>query len=56
MNTVLTDIIKHMTPDRAFEDFYSNLLSIMTKILDHVHNYNLLFSLVSSEFHFLLVN
>lgn len=47
MNTVLTDIIKHMTPDRAFEDFYPNLLSIMAKVLDHVHNYTLLFSLVS---------
>ena len=46
MNTVLADIIKHLTPDRAFEDFYNNLLTVMTKILDHVHNYTLLFSLV----------
>ncbi|KAF6031522.1 C16orf62 [Bugula neritina] len=45
MNTVLSDIIKHLLPDRAFEEFYPNLLTIMAKILDHVHNYALLFSL-----------
>jgi len=46
MNTVLADIIKHMTPDRAFEDFYPNLLMIVRKIMEHVHNFSLLFSLV----------
>jgi len=49
MNTVLSDIIKHLLPDRAFEEFYPNLLTIMAKILDHVHNYALLFSLVGKE-------
>lgn len=27
MNTILADIIKHMTPDRAFEDAYPQVSS-----------------------------
>lgn len=36
-----------MTPDRAFEDFYPQLQSVVAKILVHVHDFSLLFSLVS---------
>ncbi|KAK3583633.1 hypothetical protein CHS0354_039460 [Potamilus streckersoni] len=45
INTILNDIIKHMTPDRAFEDFYPQLQSIVSKILSHVHDFSMLFSL-----------
>ncbi|KAK3529378.1 hypothetical protein QTP70_029483, partial [Hemibagrus guttatus] len=45
VNTVLADIIKHMTPDRAFEDAYPQLQSVMTKILTYFHNFSVLFSM-----------
>ncbi|XP_053393595.1 VPS35 endosomal protein-sorting factor-like isoform X2 [Mercenaria mercenaria] len=45
INTILNDIIKHMTPDRAFEDFYPQLQSVLAKILVHIHDFSLLFSL-----------
>ena len=48
LSTILGDIIKHMTPDRAYEDFYPQLQSVITKILAHQHDFSLLFSLVSS--------
>uniref|UniRef100_A0A4W4H8D7 VPS35 endosomal protein-sorting factor-like n=1 Tax=Electrophorus electricus TaxID=8005 RepID=A0A4W4H8D7_ELEEL len=45
VNTVLADIIKHMTPDRAFEDAYTELHSVMMKILTYFHNFSVLFSM-----------
>ncbi|XP_013393417.1 UPF0505 protein C16orf62 homolog [Lingula anatina] len=45
VNTILNDVIKHMTPDRAFEDYYPQLQSIVTKVLSHIHDFTLLFSL-----------
>ncbi|XP_065898372.1 VPS35 endosomal protein-sorting factor-like [Dysidea avara] len=45
MNTILADIIKHMTPDRAFEAHYSQLNSIIGKILANQHNFAVLFSM-----------
>ncbi|XP_059835392.1 VPS35 endosomal protein-sorting factor-like isoform X1 [Hypanus sabinus] len=45
VNTVLTDVIKHLTPDRAFEDAYPQLQSIITKILDQFHDFAVLFSM-----------
>ncbi|XP_067673421.1 VPS35 endosomal protein-sorting factor-like [Haliotis asinina] len=45
VNTILADIIKHMTPDRVFEDFYPQMLSVVSKILAHQHNFTALFSL-----------
>ena len=47
VNTILNDIIKHLTPDRAFEDFYPQLQSVVSKILVHMTDFSLLFSLVS---------
>ncbi|XP_067859292.1 VPS35 endosomal protein-sorting factor-like isoform X1 [Heptranchias perlo] len=44
VNTVLSDVIKHLTPDRAFEDAYPQLQSIITKVLDHFHDFAVLFS------------
>ncbi|XP_013882960.1 VPS35 endosomal protein-sorting factor-like isoform X2 [Austrofundulus limnaeus] len=45
VNTVLADIIKHMTPDRAFEDAYPQLQSVMGKILTYSHDFSVLFSM-----------
>ncbi|XP_034049227.1 VPS35 endosomal protein sorting factor-like isoform X1 [Thalassophryne amazonica] len=45
VNTVLADIIKHMTPDRAFEDAYPQLQSVIRKILAYFHDFSLLFSM-----------
>ncbi|XP_036166147.1 VPS35 endosomal protein sorting factor-like isoform X3 [Myotis myotis] len=44
VNTVLADIIKHMTPDRAFEDSYPQLQSIIKKVIAHFHDFSVLFS------------
>ena len=38
-----------MTPDRAFEDYYSQLQSVVTKILAHMHDFSVLFSIVSTD-------
>ncbi|XP_048026479.1 LOW QUALITY PROTEIN: VPS35 endosomal protein-sorting factor-like [Megalobrama amblycephala] len=45
VNTVLADIIKHMTPDRAFEDAYPQLQSVINKILTYFHDFSVLFSM-----------
>ncbi|KAM5227978.1 VPS35 endosomal protein-sorting factor-like isoform 3-T3 [Ctenodactylus gundi] len=44
VNTVLADVIKHMTPDRAFEDSYPQLQSIIKKVVAHFHDFSVLFS------------
>ncbi|XP_073218385.1 VPS35 endosomal protein-sorting factor-like isoform X3 [Lepidochelys kempii] len=44
VNTVLADVIKHMTPDRAFEDAYPQLQSIIQKIITYFHDFSVLFS------------
>ncbi|XP_065109651.1 VPS35 endosomal protein-sorting factor-like [Paramisgurnus dabryanus] len=45
VNTVLADIIKHMTPDRAFEDAYPQLQSVIQKIVTYFHDFSVLFSM-----------
>ncbi|XP_072416314.1 VPS35 endosomal protein-sorting factor-like [Chiloscyllium punctatum] len=45
VNTVLSDVIKHLTPDRAFEDAYPQLQSIIAKVLDQFHDFAVLFSM-----------
>ncbi|KAK5620136.1 VPS35 endosomal protein sorting factor-like, partial [Crenichthys baileyi] len=45
INTVLADVIKHMTPDRAFEDAYPQLQSVIRKILTYFHDFSALFSM-----------
>ncbi|XP_076122987.1 VPS35 endosomal protein-sorting factor-like [Alosa pseudoharengus] len=45
VNAVLADIIKHMTPDRAFEDAYPQLQSVIRKILMYFHDFSVLFSM-----------
>nr|DBA20299.1 TPA: hypothetical protein GDO54_016007 [Pyxicephalus adspersus] len=43
LNTILADVIKHMTPDRAFENAYPQLQSIITKVIAHFHDFSVLF-------------
>ncbi|XP_033107964.1 VPS35 endosomal protein sorting factor-like [Anneissia japonica] len=45
VNTILGDIIKHMLPDRAFEDNYPQLQSVMSKVLSHMHDFSILFAM-----------
>ncbi|XP_053196750.1 VPS35 endosomal protein-sorting factor-like isoform X2 [Scomber japonicus] len=45
VNTVMADIIKHMTPDRAFEDAYPQLQSVIRKILTYFNDFSVLFSM-----------
>ncbi|XP_029646027.1 VPS35 endosomal protein sorting factor-like [Octopus sinensis] len=45
INTVLSDISKHMSPDRAYEDYYPQLQSVVSKVLIHFHNFSVLFGL-----------
>ena len=47
VNKILADIIKHMTPDRAFEDHYPRLQSVVIKILTYIRDFSQLFALVS---------
>uniref|UniRef100_A0A8C8RNG5 VPS35 endosomal protein-sorting factor-like n=1 Tax=Pelusios castaneus TaxID=367368 RepID=A0A8C8RNG5_9SAUR len=49
VNTVLADVIKHMTPDRAFEDAYPQLQSIIQKVITHFHDFSVLFSVVKTS-------
>ncbi|OCT61509.1 VPS35 endosomal protein-sorting factor-like [Xenopus laevis] len=44
VNTILADIIKHMTPDRAYEDAYQQLQSVITKVITHFQDFSVLFS------------
>ncbi|KAK2564040.1 VPS35 endosomal protein-sorting factor-like [Acropora cervicornis] len=45
VNTLIGDVIKHMTPDRAFEQHYLELQSIMSKMLEHIHDFSILVSM-----------
>jgi hypothetical protein len=45
VNTLLDDIIKHMTPGRAFENHYPELVSIINRILAHMTDFHVLFSM-----------
>ena len=39
INTFLADIMKHMLPDRAFEQHYAQLLSVVGKVTSHVSDF-----------------
>ncbi|CAI8033056.1 VPS35 endosomal protein-sorting factor-like [Geodia barretti] len=45
VNTLLDDIIKHMTPGRVFENHYPELVSIINRILAHMTDFHVLFSM-----------
>ena len=36
---MLGDVIKHVLPDRAFENYYGQLQSILHKLLAHMHDF-----------------
>ena len=48
VNTLLDDVIKHMTPERAFESHYPDLMAIVSRIVTHMKDYTVLFSMVSA--------
>ena len=43
VNTLLGNIIKHMNADRAFENFYPRLLSIISKVVSNSPDFNSIF-------------
>ncbi|KAK7873878.1 hypothetical protein R5R35_005739 [Gryllus longicercus] len=45
VNTFLGDIIRHMTPDRAFEQYYTQLQAVISKILMHTSDFESLFTM-----------
>lgn len=45
VNTLLSDIIKHMNPDRAFENHYPQLMRVVDRILAHIHDFAVLFTM-----------
>lgn len=45
VNTFLGDIIKHVTPDRAFENHYPQLKRVVDRILAHMHDFSTVFSM-----------
>jgi hypothetical protein len=51
VNTLLDDVIKHMTPGRVFEDHYPELVSIINRIIAHMTDFHILFSMVSTPSH-----
>ena len=55
VNTLLDDIIKHITPDRAFEAHYAELIAVVHKILPYFSDYSMLFAMVRRLFCFCLL-
>ncbi|CAG2068317.1 unnamed protein product, partial [Timema podura] len=47
VNTFLGDIIRHMTPDRAYENHYPQLHAVIDKVLTHSKDFESLFTMVS---------
>lgn len=45
VNTMLADIIKHLTPDRVFEEYYAKLHGIMIKLLNSIDDFPALFAM-----------
>ncbi|XP_065190603.1 VPS35 endosomal protein-sorting factor-like, partial [Sycon ciliatum] len=45
VNTFLADLMKHVTVERAFENHYSQLQSMVSKIVAHMHDFSALFSM-----------
>ncbi|KAJ8945235.1 hypothetical protein NQ318_011216 [Aromia moschata] len=42
INTIIGDIIDHMTPNRSYEHYYSELKLIIGKIVSHIQDFELL--------------
>ena len=50
IDTVINDIIKHMCFNQEKDKYCPKLLSIISKILLHMHSFSALFAMVSSFF------
>jgi hypothetical protein len=46
---MLGDVVKHLTPDRAFEEYYGKLHGIMNKLLTNIEDFASLFSMVKRQ-------
>lgn len=45
INIFLSDIIKHMTPDRAYENYYPQLETIVNKVVQGTSDFEHLFTM-----------
>ncbi|PSN36151.1 UPF0505 protein [Blattella germanica] len=45
VNTFLGDIIRHMTPERAYENHYPQLQAVVDKVLTHTRDFESLFTM-----------
>ncbi|EGD73723.1 hypothetical protein PTSG_05429 [Salpingoeca rosetta] len=45
VNTMLGDIVAHMSRGRAYSQHYGQLMSILSKLLTHMHDFSALFSM-----------
>ena len=43
---MLGDVVKHLLPDRVFEEYYPRLHAIMSKLLVNVEDFASIFSMV----------
>ncbi len=46
VNFLLDDVIKHMTPERAFERHYPELVSVVNRVVGHMKDFAVLFAMV----------
>jgi hypothetical protein len=46
---MLGDVVKHLTPDRAFEEYYGKLHAMMNKILTNIEDFASIFSMVLNK-------
>lgn len=49
INFILNDILSHMTPGRAFENHYPELLSVIDQIVSNVNDFEGLLTMVTSD-------
>ncbi|XP_064405950.1 VPS35 endosomal protein-sorting factor-like [Halichondria panicea] len=45
VNFLLDDVIKHMTPERAFERHYPELVSVVNRVVGHMKDFAVLFAM-----------
>lgn len=46
---MLGDVVKHLTPDRVFEEYYGKLHGIMMKLITNVEDFASLFAMVFNK-------
>ena len=50
LNLFLGEIINHLSPNREFEQYYSQLQGVVEKIVGHTQDFESLLTMVSSFF------